>query len=209
MKRFIYFFSSGPLIKIKNFIKRESIIGRLVISAVKDKIMGPSENNIYSNLFISFLDFPWIENAWQDHFKNILLIQSPAIENGAQLLIVIIPTKEQVYPFLFDWKSAGLDLERPNKKLIVFFNRRCIGYIDLLPLFEKYADQRPRKFLSPSKDLYWRYDGHWNIKGNHLAGLPLAKYILENNLITMTHKNEKLILINQKLQEYQTANHSQ
>lgn len=96
MKRFIYFFSSGPLIQIKNFIKRESIIGRLVISAVKDKIMGPSENNIYSNLFISFLDFPWIENAWQDHFKNILLIQSPVIENGAQLLIVIIPTKEQV-----------------------------------------------------------------------------------------------------------------
>jgi hypothetical protein len=202
-------FSTGPLIKIKNFIKRESIIGRLVISAVKDKIMGPSENNIYNNLYISFLDFPWIENAWQNHFKNIKSIQSLAIENGAQLLIVIIPTREQVYPFMFDWKSAGLDPEGPNKKLIAFFNGTGIGYIDLLPLLEKYADQRPRKFLSSSKDLYWRYDGHWSIKGNHLVGLLVAKCILENNLISVTHKDEKLIFINQKLQKFQTANHSQ
>jgi hypothetical protein len=202
-------FSSGPLVKIKNFIKRESIIGRLVISAVKDKIMSPSENNIYKDISIAFLDFPWIENAWQNNFQNIKSIQSLALENGAQLLIVLIPMKEQVYPFLFDWKSAGLDREGPNKKLIAYFNRTGIGYIDLLPLFEKYADQTPRKFLSPSKDLYWRYDGHWNIKGNHLAGLLVAKYILEKNLISITYKDEKLILINQKLQEYQTANHSQ
>ncbi|MGO9620569.1 MAG: hypothetical protein ACLPT6_04095 [Desulfobaccales bacterium] len=198
------FFSTGPLIKIKNFIKRESIIGRFIISAVKDNIMGPAENNIYNNVPIAFLDFPWIENAWQDHFKNIQLIQSLAAQNGAQLLIVIIPTREQVYPFLFGWKSARLDPQGPNKKLIAFFNRTGIGYMDLLPLFEKYADQRPRKFLSSSKDLYWRYDGHWNIKGNHLVGLLVAKYILENNLIPIIHKDEKLILINQKLQELQS-----
>jgi hypothetical protein len=203
------FFSTGPLIKIKNFIKRESIIGRFIISAVKDKIMGPSENNIYNNVSIPFLDFPWIENAWQNHFNNIKSIQSLAIQNGAPLLIVIIPMREQVYPFLFDWKSAGLDPKGPNKKLITFFNRTGIGYMDLLPLLEKYADQRPRKFLSPNKDLYWRYDGHWSIKGNHLVGLLVAKYILENNLISITHKDEKLILINQKLQEFQTASHSQ
>ncbi len=198
------FFSTGPLIKIKNFIKRESIMGRFIISVVKDNIMGPAENKIYNNVPIAFLDFPWIENAWQDHFKNIQLIQSLAAQNGAQLLIVIIPTKEQVYPFLFGWKSTGLDPQGPNKKLIAFFNRTGIGYMDLLPLFEKYADQRPRKFLSSSKDLYWRYDGHWNIKGNHLVGLLVAKYILENNLIPIIHKDEKLILINQKLQEFQT-----
>jgi hypothetical protein len=200
-------FSSSPLIKIKNFIKRESIIGRLAISAVKNKIMGPSENSIYDNVPIAFLNFPWIENAWQNHFKNIKLIQSLAMENGAKLLIVIIPMKEQVYPFLFDWKSAGLDSDGPNKKLITFFNMTGIDYIDLLPLLEKYADQSPRKVLSSSKDLYWRYDGHWSIKGNHLVGLLVAKYILENNLISVTPKDEKLILINQKLQEFQNANH--
>lgn len=202
-------FATRPFIKIKDFIKRESIIGRFAISAVKDIIIDPAENNIYNNVSISFLDFPWIENAWQNHFKNIKLIQSLAMENGAKLLIVLIPLKEQVYPLLFDWKNAGLDREGPNKKLITFFNRTGIDYIDLLPLLEKYADQSPRKFLSSSKDLYWRYDGHFNIKGNHLVGLLVGKYLLENNLISVTHKDEKLVLINQKLQEFQTANHSQ
>jgi hypothetical protein len=203
------FLSSEPIVKIKNFIKRESIIGRLLISSIKDRIIAPANNGIYENVFISFLDFPWIENAWKNHLNNIKLIQSLALQNDAQLLIVIIPTREQIYPFLFDWKRAGLDLERPNNKLKDYFNKIGIRYIDLLPLLKEYADQRPRKFLSPSEDLYWRYDGHWSIKGNHLVGLLVAKYILENNLISLDNKDKKLILINQKLKEFQTANHPQ
>lgn len=194
--------SSGLLIRIKNFIKRESIIGRLLINAVRNKFMGPSNNSLYNNVFISFLDFPWIEDAWKNHLKNIELIKSLAMKNNAKLLIVIIPTKEQVYPFLFDWKDAGLDPERPNKKLKSFFKRAGITYIDLLPILKEYADQRPRKFLSPSKDLYWRYDGHWSIKGEYLVGLLVAKYILENNVIPIIDKDEKLKLINQNLEQF-------
>ena len=33
------------------------------------------------------------------------------------------------------------------------------------------------------KNLYWSKDGHWNERGNHLAGYIVSKYILENNLI--------------------------
>ena len=202
------FFSSGPLIEVKNFVKRHSIIGKLLINSIKNEVMGPKDNNIYNNIFISFLDFPWIENAWKNHLKNIELIKSLAVQNDANLLIVIIPTREQVYPFLFDWQGAGLDPGKPNKKIINFFNQGGIRYIDLLPLLKECADQTPRKFLSPEKDLYWRYDGHWSIKGEQLVGLLVAKYILENNLISSPDKEEKLISINQKLQEFPAVNHS-
>lgn len=203
------FFSSNPLIKIKNLIKRESIIGRFLINTVKDQIIGPANNNIYNNIFISFLDFPWIENAWKNNLKNIDLIHSLAMENNAQLLIVIIPTREQVYPFLFDWKAAGLDPDRPNKKITAFIKKEDINYLDLLPLLKQYADERPRKFLSPTEDLYWRYDGHWSIKGEHLVGLLVAKYIIENNLVSTMDKDEKLLLIQKKLNEFQTTSHFQ
>jgi hypothetical protein len=193
--------SSGLLVRIKNFIKRESIIGKLIINTVRNKFMGPSNNSLYNNVFISFLDIPWIENAWENHFKNIELIKSLAIQNNAKLLIVMIPTKEQVYPFLFDWKGASLDPERPNIKLKNYFKKAGITYIDLLPILKEYANQRQRKFLSATKDLYWRYDGHWSIKGEHLVGLLVAKNILENNVIPITDKDEKLKLINQKLEQ--------
>jgi len=195
-------FSSGLVIKIKNLIKRESIVGRLLINSVKQKIMEPSSDNLFKDVFISFLDFPWIENAWENHLQHIESIKSLAMQNNASLLIIIIPTKEQVYPFLFDWKGAGLDPERPNKKLISFFNRTNIRYIDLLPMLKGYANQQPRSFLSPREDLYWRYDGHWSIKGEHLVGLLVAKYILENNVIYITGQDEKLKLINHKLEQF-------
>ena len=199
--------SSGLFIKIKNFIKRNSIIGRLLISSIKDKYLeSPPHKNLYENLFLSFLDFKWIDNAWEEHFKNIKNIESVATENNAKLLIIIIPTKEQVYPFLFDWKGVGLDYERPNKKIINFFNKEGFNYIDLLPLFKEFANQKPRKLLSPNDDFYWRYDGHWSVNGEHLVALLVAKYILENNMIAITGKAERLKIINNKLQEFREKN---
>jgi hypothetical protein len=196
------FLSSGFFIKIKNFIKRNSIIGRLLVSSIKDKYLDASPHkNLYENVFLSFLDFKWIDNAWEEHFKNIKNIESVATINISNLLIIIIPTKEQVYPFLFDWKGAGLDPERPNKKIINFFNREGFNYIDLLPSFKEFANQKPRKLLSPGDDFYWRYDSHWSVKGEHLVALLVAKHILENNMITITGKAERLIIINNKLQE--------
>jgi hypothetical protein len=195
--------SSSYLIKMKNFIKRESIIGRLLISSIRDKFVeAPGQKRLYENIFLSFFDFKWMDNVWKEHFKNVQDFELIATNNGAKLLIVIIPTKEQVYQFLFDWKDAGLDPERPNKKIINFFNKEGANYIDLLPLFKQYANQKPRKLLSPEDDFYWRYDGHWSVKGEHLVGLLVAKYILENNMIEVAEKAEKLKIINTKLQEF-------
>jgi hypothetical protein len=199
--------SSSSLIKIKNFIKRESIIGRLLISSIRDRyVESPPKKRLYENIFLSFFNFKWMDNVWKEHFRNIQDIESIAAKNNAKLLIVIIPMKEQVYPFLFDWQGAELDREGPNKKVINFFDKEGINYIDLLPLFKEYANQEPRKSLSPSDDFYWRYDGHWSVKGEHLVGLLVAKYVLENNMVTITDKSDKLKGINSKLQEFRKNN---
>ena len=194
--------SSGSFIKIKNIIKRNSIIGRIFADFVKANIMSGPKSNINNKVSLSFFEFPWIENAWKNHFENIDLLKSLAIKNNAKLLIVIIPTREQVYQFLFDWQGARLNPETPNKKIINFLKNAGIGYVNLLPLLKEYANQLPRNLLSPSDDLYWQYDGHWSINGEHLAGLLVAKDILESKVIPITHRDDKLRLINQQLAEF-------
>lgn len=199
--------SSGFFIKIKNFIKRNSIMGSLLISSIKDKYLEDQPHkNLYENVFLSFRDFKWIDNAWENHFNNIKAIKSLATNNNANLLIIIIPTKEQVYPFLFDWKGAKIDPERPNNRIINYFNKEGINYIDLLPLFNEFANQKPRKHLAPGDDFYWRNDGHWSVKGEHLVTLLVAKHILENDMIPITGKTERLKLINNKLEEFREKN---
>jgi len=66
-----------------------------------------------------------------------------------------------------------------------------------------YADLRPKRWLDPEKDLYWRLDGHWNSKGNRLAGFLVSEYILKNNLINVPDKDRKLTEIQEKLKAFQ------
>jgi len=138
--------------------------------------------------------------AWVKHEENLKAFQELAAAQGAELLVVLIPTNTQVYPFLTGGRQ--IDLERPDRILGEFFRREQIRYLDLLPLFRKYADQTPRRYLSSEKDLYWRANSHWSIKGEHLAGLLVSREILEHNLVQVADRERKLKEIEEKLNNF-------
>ncbi|MBP8626141.1 MAG: hypothetical protein KBI10_05585, partial [Syntrophorhabdales bacterium] len=119
---------------------------------------------------------------------------------NSKLLIVIIPAKFQVYDYL--QKDKLIDVTQPNRILHEFLSREGIRYIDLLQPMRSYADLRPKRWLDPEKDLYWRIDGHWNSKGNRLAGLLVSEYILENNLIDVPEKDKKMDDIKERLKAF-------
>lgn len=104
--------------------------------------------------FPAFYQEPWIAEAWAKHEENLKAFKKLAAAEGAELLLVLIPTNTQVYPFLIG--DRKIDLERPNRTLTAFLRQEQIRYLDLLPLFRHYADQTPRKYLDSKKDLYWR-----------------------------------------------------
>jgi len=150
--------------------------------------------------FIAFSQEPWVENAWVRHKENLKAFKELAAAQGAELLIVLIPTNTQVYPFL----TAGrqIDLERPNRILGDFFRQEQIHYLDLLPFFRKYADQTPRQYLSSDKDLYWRANSHFSLKGERLTSLLVSRCILENNLVQVPDREKKLKDIEDKLAQF-------
>ena len=95
-----------------------------------------------------------------------------------------------------------IDLERPNRILSAYLRKEHIRYLDLLPFFRKYADQTPRQYLSSEKDLYWRANSHWSIKGEHLTGLLVSRDILEHNLVQVPDRDQKLQDIEDKLAKF-------
>ena len=151
----------------------------------------------------TFADPEAQQKAWRSHLENLKMFQKLAAQYHANLLIVLIPLNIQVYPSLIDW--GGIDPERPNKVLRRFLTQEGIPYIDLLPLFRNYADHKPGKFLDSEKDLYWRANSHFNIRGNHLAGLLVSRYIIENNLVEVKDKQRRLENINHDLKNFQTG----
>lgn len=138
----------------------------------------PFENETEYLDMIPVNKFPWLETAWQKHFDNLIALQAFARSVNAELLLALIPNKLVVYPELQKPVKDGipyLDFGQEPGIVTEFLDRAGIQYIDLLPEFTSRA----------SENLYWKYDGHWNIKGNHLAGLLVSRWLLENNLVQM------------------------
>lgn len=144
--------------------------------------------------------YPWLAEAWTEHLKNLKDMKETADRYRAKLLFVLIPGKEQVYDFLK--LPEEYDLEQPNRILSNFFKKERIQYLDLTPLFREYANQKPRSHLDDKEDLYWRHDTHWNVKGNHLAGLLVAGHILKENLLDIPDREEKIKSIEAKLAKF-------
>lgn len=150
--------------------------------------------------FLAFEDEAKIGKIWTQHVENLTAFKDLAAANQARLLVVLIPINIQVYPFLAE--HQGLDLERPNRVLGRFLKAQGIDYLDLLPLMRTYADPTPRSSLNPDRDLYWRYNSHWSIRGEHLAGLLVSRYLLEHRLVQVPDGEAKLKNIEEKLADW-------
>jgi hypothetical protein len=174
----------------------------IVMNLINDALVrfSPGKGNAFadSNKFLVFQDEqPWAREVWKRHLENLAAFKDLAAANGARLLVVLIPTNTQVYPFLA--AHQGIDLERPNQILGRFLKAQGIDYLDLLPLMRNYADPQPRPSLNPDKDLYWQHNSHWSIRGEHLAGLLVSRYILEHRLVQTPDREARLKNIQEKL----------
>jgi hypothetical protein len=184
-----------------NFFLDQHFISVNLISDARMKLFPQKFRYADPMDFPAFYQEPWIEQAWVKHEENLKAFKELAASQGAELLVVMIPTNTQVYPFLIG--DRKIDLERPNRTLIPFLRQEQIRYLDLLPLFRHYADETPRERLDSKQDLYWRANSHWSIKGEHLAGMLVSRYILENNLVQVQDREKKLKEIEEKLDKFQ------
>jgi lysophospholipase L1-like esterase len=83
--------------------------------------------------------------------------------NGSQLLVVIQPSKEEVYMPL-----TGESVRDAAAFLRVLFDELGIEYLDLLPRFRQQAEE---------KALFFESDGHPNAAGYHLIFESLAAHL--------------------------------
>ncbi len=130
---------------------------------------------------------PWFQEAISKNLDNIAELRNFSETQGANFLVVIIPKKEHVYSFMLPSEEQEYQ-DSVRKRMITFFNNQGINYLDLKEGFQKEADLSPRPWLDSKKDLYWKYDGHWNINGNMLAGKLVSKHIKENKLTSKAPK---------------------
>lgn len=123
----------------------------------------------------------WIARGMQRTPQSILQIRDICQARGIEFVVVIAPSKEQVY-----WeKVASLlaepdryDPDGPNRLIKNFADEHGIAVLDLTPIFRAHADEQ----------LYFPKDTHWNVAGNRLAAQAMSDYLLTNGLLTTEHR---------------------
>ena len=124
---------------------------------------------------------PEIESGWDKTFDILRKMQEACKAHGAQLVLVAIPTREQVYPKSWDEVKAqfalnesDFDLTVPQQKLQAFATTRSIPYVDLLPAF---------KAKNSNDGLYFHVDRHWTAAGHDLAAQTIVDGLKQQGLV--------------------------
>lgn len=124
---------------------------------------------------------PEIQAGWNKTFDVLKSIQADCQAHNAQLVLVAIPTREQVYASSWDdvkaqfgLKDADFDLGLPQQKLADFSKAQGISYIDLLPDF---------KAQNSNANLYFQIDRHWTAAGQRLAAEAILRELQKQGLV--------------------------
>ncbi len=124
---------------------------------------------------------PKASEAIQKTFMLIQEIKSFADENKIQLVMFVIPNREQVDKNRFEdfvrqnnLNEKDLEPDKMQKLAAKFASENNITYFDMLPYFQQ---------KNANNTFYFNIDGHWNSKGHQLAADLLYDYLVKNNLI--------------------------
>ena len=128
---------------------------------------------VASSRFVSYSfwsQFPYSEvavRAKDVSLETLTRIDDLARTNGARLIVVALPTRDQVYSGRMSGDHYDIDL--PQAYVRLFAREANIPFLDLLPPLRAYVAET-------NKNLFVRGDTHLNNKGHLLVGRYLADW---------------------------------
>jgi hypothetical protein len=171
--------SACPIIsRVRCFFSNNSVLYNLFRKKIRDVLVFLFPHSILENIGFIAPNKPILEAKsdveWLKHLDNILAFKKLAENKKSKLLFVLYPSGDSV----------------EFEKLKSFLDKNEIIYLDTSKIFDKYSKIKP---------LIWKLNGHWNIAGNHIVGMEVSKFIIENDLIKIVDKTERIEAINAQI----------
>lgn len=171
-----YWVSNNTQLRYRFPVLRDSHLFQALVTATKR--VRPSSGGPYYNECLYAAHYSERTEAAVGRVERLFLAMNAlAEERGARLLVLMIPSIEQVEAERFfgeDGPDPSLDLARPQAVFGEFFGSESIDYLDLLPTLRD---------SSAAADLYYPVDQHWTPAGNRVAGRWLARKLLESGMV--------------------------
>jgi len=178
-----YWVSNHRATRYRYPVLRNSHLAQAIISATREMRKG-EQAPIYNEVMYARDPSDRTDAATERVQRMFRSMKDKADESGARLVVVIIPTCEQVCPELVFGDSgldADLNLPKPQRVFGQFFEEHGIDFVDLLP---------PMRRLAFRKELYYPVDHHWTVRGNEVAGELIADWFIERGILDAVGRSE-------------------
>ena len=113
------------------------------------------------------------QRDWAAFRSYIARMKSAVERSGGRLLVVLIPTKEQVYPHYLEEvqralqiASTDLDMLRPNRQMQALATEYGFDFLDLLDAFRKSENR-----------VFYDFDEHMNANGHRVMSNAIAAHL--------------------------------
>jgi hypothetical protein len=100
--------------------------------------------------------------------QSILAARQQAERQGAAFMLVIFPTREQIY---YANPAFRAQLDAFSQTFVEFGRQHKLDVVNLTPGFRNRTDQEPF--------IYFKYDMHLNERGNEIAAELLKEHLLK------------------------------
>ncbi len=118
------------------------------------------------------------QEGWRLTQESLLKAQTICKDIKAELLVILVPSKEQSYWHVVNGlleDPENCTVNEPNTLVKNFCKEQGIAYLDLTPVFREHAQK--------GKQLYYTMDGHWNKEGNQLAAEAILTLLKQESLL--------------------------
>jgi hypothetical protein len=112
----------------------------------------------------------------EEYFRSLRRLKTSVEAHHARLVLVWIPSKERVYipvlpkpqQFIYITNRTG-QIDALERVVSRFAEAEGVSFLDLTPTLVEHARQ--------GEKLFFTVDGHWNARGQDLAGKTVAQFI--------------------------------
>jgi len=114
-------------------------------------------------------------NGFETAKDSLLLMKKRAEEGGVEMIIVMIPLREQLYYHL-ESEAVRENIFWPQTAMTEFCEENSVRCYDTTPDFDSHKGEQ----------IYWTYDGHFNKRGYQLLAEFTQKYLEKDNLLSFS-----------------------
>ena len=126
----------------------------------------------------------WLD-AWERTERLFGELQQAVSRSGAQLVIAVLSTRDQVYPDSWQeivtahpaMRARQWDLDGPQRRVEAWCAAHDVPCVPLAPAFRSAAARG-------GEPLHFHHDGHWTVAGHRLAAGVLTDYLEQHHLVS-------------------------